>query len=114
MWLLRHSKGCVEEDSDLFKAVVVSPDGLIQLPWRVVVPVIHCTHKSSLRSWVVPLEVSARNGRQVREAADALLVRGVRLERFVRRVGVLDAPIMEELTAAMALCFGCYDPGWPF
>jgi len=106
IWQLRHPKGVALEDLDLFKAVVVSPDRLLSVPWRIVVPLIPWDEEFALHPWVVPLEASTRSGLQVRAAADALRVRGLRLNRFIRPVGYLDSSVMEDLAAAVALCVG--------
>ena len=84
-------------------AVVVSSDAVSRLPVRLVVPLTEWKEKHREFLWRVQVEPSHLNGLSKLSAADALQIRCVSLERFDRQVGRLEAALLSELCAAIAL-----------
>ena len=70
---------------------------------RLVVPLTEWKGKHTDVIWRLSVEPSSANGLRKRSAADALQVRCVSLERFKERMGRLEADVLAELSAAIAL-----------
>ena len=84
-------------------AVVVSSDAASRLPVRLVVPLTEWKEKHQEYLWRLKVEPSQLNGLSKVSAADALQIRCVSLDRFDNQVGLLEATLMSELCAAIAL-----------
>ena len=84
-------------------AVVVSTDAVSNLPVRLVVPLTEWRDKHTDAIWRLPVAPSRLNGLKKRSAADALQIRCVSIERFKERMGCLEADLVAEVTAAVAL-----------
>ena len=83
--------------------VVVSHDLIGALPIRVVVPITEWQERFAGRVWSVRLVPDGRNGLTKDSAADALQVRCVSKDRFVRLLGVLSTDDMIDISAALAI-----------
>jgi mRNA interferase MazF len=87
-------------------AVVMSPASVGRLPLRIVVPVTEWAAKYAAAPWLILLKAQARNGLTKDSAADCFQVKSVSINRFVRKLGVLRAVDVEEISAGIALCVG--------
>ena len=83
-------------------AVVISSDGIGKLRLKIVVPVTEWQPSFEGNLWHVPLQPSAVNGLSKNSAADALQVRSLSLERFVKRRGRATKQELEEIVQALA------------
>lgn len=86
--------------------VIVSVNELRGLPVRIVVPITGWKDKYNRAKWIVRMEPDARNGLTKTSGADALQVRCVSEERFVRRMGDVPADIMDRVDDALARVLG--------
>ena len=84
-------------------AVVVSSDSVSTLPVRLVVPLTGWQEKHREYIWRLEVTPTELNGLTKASAADALQMRCVSVDRFKEKLGLLEAPSMAELTAAIAL-----------
>lgn len=91
------------ETSKTRPAVVVSTDAVSNLPVRLVVPLTEWKEKHAAAIWRLPVAPTSTNGLTKKSAADALQVRCVSIDRFKERMGRLEADILAELSAAIAL-----------
>ncbi len=91
------------ETSKTRPAVVLSSDAVSRLPVRLVVPLTEWKEKHREYIWRLEVEPSQLNGLTKTSAADALQIRCVSLERFEKQIGRLEAALMSELCAAVAL-----------
>ena len=84
-------------------AVIVNDDAVGILPLKVIVPITEWRDRYGVAPWMVRLEPSPENGLDKPSAADAFQVRSVAQQRFVRRMGKLSEPTMQELIRALAV-----------
>ena len=91
------------ETSKTRPAVVVSTDAVSTLPVRLVVPLTEWKAKHADVIWRLSVAPSSANGLAKRSAADALQLRCVSIERFKQLMGRLEAEILAEISAAIAL-----------
>lgn len=82
--------------------VVISSDAAGRLPIKLIAPITGWDNRYSGNFWHVKISPNAANGLSKASAVDVLQSRGVDLSRFVKRLGRLDAALMEEIAAAMA------------
>jgi mRNA interferase MazF len=83
--------------------VVVSSDSIRALPLRLVAPITGWQDHFKDKWWLVPLEPTKQNGLTKTSVVDTLQLRGVDVERFVEKLGTVDAHTLAEITAAIAL-----------
>lgn len=92
-----------DEINKIRPAVVISSDALGRLAIKTVVPVTSWQDRFANNPWMVKLDPNATNGLRNVSTADALQIRGVALERFVRRLGRFPSDVMDEIAAAVAI-----------
>jgi mRNA interferase MazF len=83
--------------------VVISVDSIGKLPLKLIAPVTDWKPHFELNPWQVRAEPDDNNGLTKTSAMDVLQLRGVDLQRFVRKLGVLPPEIMREINLAIAL-----------
>lgn len=83
-------------------AVVISSDGIGKLRLKIIVPITEWQSSFEGNLWHVPLQPSAVNGLSKNSAADALQVRSLSLERFVKHRGRATKQELEEILQALA------------
>ena len=84
-------------------AVVVSTDAFNPLRTKIVVPLTSWQDKFASAQWMVKIVADARNGLEHDSAVDALQIRCVSYERFVSKLGMIPALVLDEITAAIAI-----------
>lgn len=82
--------------------VVISSDALRSLPLRLIAPLTAWKQYFEGKFSHVRIIPSTRNGLSKTSAVDTLQLRGVSIERFQSKKGVLTANQMEEITSAIA------------
>jgi len=87
-------------------AVVLSCDGLAKLPLHIIVPITGWQSTFATLIWFQRLTPSKKNGLNKESGADAQQVRSVARERFIKKIGNLDAATTEEIAYRVALCIG--------
>ena len=83
--------------------VVISSPALDAVPIRVVVPLTTWRDQYEGRINKLRIAASAWTGLHAESAADVLQVRSVSTERFLRKIGVLEADEVEEIAAGVAI-----------
>ena len=84
-------------------AIVISSDAFKPLKTKLVVPLTSWQDKFAISQWMVKIVADASNGLDHDSAADALQLRCVSYERFTLKLGVVPAPVIGEITAAIAI-----------
>ena len=82
--------------------VVISSDGAGKLPIKLIAPITAWDARYSGNFWHVRVNPTANNGLSKASAVDVLQIRGVDTSRFIKKVGRLDAGLMEEVATAIA------------
>jgi mRNA interferase MazF len=84
-------------------AIVIGSDTFRPLKTKLVVPLTSWQEKFAISQWMVKVVADAGNGLDRDSAADALQLRCVSYERFTLKLGVVPAPVLDEITAAIAI-----------
>ena len=85
-------------------AVVIGDEQLGRLLVRVVMPITGWNESYRGYVWMTRLIPTPQNGLTKLSAADALQIRTVSLLRFLDKVGVLPADIVDRIAASVAIC----------
>ena len=84
-------------------AIVISSDAFKPLKTKLVVPLTTWQNKFAISQWMVKIPADSDNGLNHDSAADALQLRCVSYERFTTKLGTVPAPVLDEITAAIAI-----------
>jgi mRNA interferase MazF len=103
VWLIALDPTVGSEIRKTRPAVIVSDDAVGILPLKVIVPITEWKSRYAAAPWMVRVNRSATNGLNKPSAADALQVRCVSEQRFVRRLGELSPANMLDIEEALAL-----------
>ena len=103
VWLVEFDPVKGDEIRKSRPAVVVSTDAFNPLRTKIAVPLTSWQGKFTSAQWMVKIVADARNGLECDSAADALQLRCVSYERFVSKLGMIPAPVLDEIAAAIAI-----------
>lgn len=95
----------VTEGSEIDKkrpAVVVSSDGVGQLPIRLAAPITEWKDKHAQNAWHVKIAPNVLNGLDKPSSIDVLQLRCLAVDRFIHKKGRASSTVMEEVAAAVA------------
>ena len=84
-------------------SIVISSDAFRPLKTKLVVPLTSWQEKFAISQWMVKIVADASNGLDHDSAADALQLRCVSYERFTLKLGMVPAPVLDEIAAAIAI-----------
>ena len=102
VWLVNLDPTVGAEINKTRWVIVVSSDGVVRLPLKVVVPLTSWKEHFRQTNWLIEIPPSSSNGLTAVSAADTLQVRCVALERFIRKEGKATSTVMREIAAAIA------------
>lgn len=84
-------------------AVVISSDAVGKLPIKLIAPITDWKDYFADNLWHVKIEPDEQNGLSKTSAVDALQLRGMDLQRFVKKIGNIDRETLEEILFAVAV-----------
>ena len=84
-------------------AVVISSDAVGKLPIKLIAPITDWKDYFADNLWHVKIEPDEQNGLSKTSAVDALQLRGMDLQRFVKKIGNTEQKILEEILMAIAV-----------
>jgi len=103
VWLVRLPRAVGAELQRDRPVVVIGSPAFDVAPIRIIVPLT--TWRQEFAGRINKLQIPAhdRNGLDADSAADFLQVRSVSTERFIERIGALDAELVEEIVAGVVI-----------
>lgn len=102
IWLINLDPTVGAEMQKSRPVVVISSDAAGRLPIKLIAPVTAWDIRYSANFWHVKLSPSAQNGLKKESSVDVIQTRGVDVSRFIKKIGRLDAALMEEIASAVA------------
>jgi mRNA interferase MazF len=84
--------------------VVISHNNLGKLDLHIIVPITEWKPAFSTYPWFEKLTPNQRNGLSKESGADALQIKSVSRERFVKKIGSLPRPALQSICLRVALC----------
>ena len=103
IWWVDFEPGVGAEARFVRPAVVLSAANYYHLPVRIVVPLTTWQERFERQPNKVRIPASRANGLDVDSAADALLVRSASTDRFRSRAGQVEADLLADIAAALAV-----------
>ena len=108
IWLVNFDPTIGAEIKKVRPAVVISSDAVGRLPIKLIAPITDWKTSFTQNLWHVRIEPDATNGLAKVSAIDALQLRGVDLQRFIRRLGNLSEVTMSEILLAIVTIIEAY------
>ncbi|MBH8562738.1 type II toxin-antitoxin system PemK/MazF family toxin [Nostoc sp. CENA67] len=102
IWLANFDPTVGAEIKKVRPAVVVSSDGVGKLPIKLIAPITDLKEYYTGNIWHVKIESDKTNNLTKASAVDVLQLRGMDVQRFIRKIGECSTEIMEEIAAAIA------------
>ena len=110
VWLVNFNPTVGAEIKKVRCAVVISSDGIGKLPIKLVAPITSWKSHFGNNIWHIKIEPDNTNGLTKASAIDALQLRGVDTQRFIRKLGHLSQIQMEEIAIAIAAVIEYQEP----
>lgn len=101
VWLINFDPTVGTEIKKIRPAVVLSANAIGKLPIKLVAPVTDWKPYFERNLWHVKIEPDITNGLNKTSAVDALQLRGVDTQRFIKKLGILSAETMTEIAFAV-------------
>jgi mRNA interferase MazF len=102
IWLVNFDPTVGAEIKKVRPAVVISSDSVGKLLIKLIAPITDWKTYFSVNFWHVKIEPNSINGLNKASAIDTLQLRGVDLQRFIRKLGSVSEITMLEIVAAIA------------
>ena len=102
IWLANFDPTRGAEIKKIRPAVVVSSDTVGKLPLKLAAPITDWKEYYAGNIWHVKIEPDIANGLTKVSAVDVLQLRGMDVQRFIRKIGELSITDMEEIARAIA------------
>ncbi len=103
VWRVEFNPVRGDEIKKLRPSIVISTDSFNPLKTKLVVPLTTWQEKFSNAQWMVRTVADANNDLDHDSAADALQLRCVSYERFITKLGVIQALVLDEIATAIAI-----------
>lgn len=103
IWLINLDPTIGDEIQKTRPCLVINSDVIGILRIRLIVPVTEWKNAFQNNLWHVRIDSSKNNGLIKASAFDVLQLRGVDIQRFIKKLGHVSAVQMEEVVAAIAL-----------
>jgi len=102
IWLVNFDPTVGAEIKKVRPAVVISSDSVGKLPIKLIAPITDWKTYFSSNFWHVKIEPNSINRLNKDSAIDTLQLRGVDLQRFIRKLGSISEITMLEIIASIA------------
>jgi mRNA interferase MazF len=102
IWLVNFDPTVGAEIKKVRPAVVISSDSVGKLPIKLIAPITDWKTYFSSNFWHVKIEPNSINRLNKDSAIDTLQLRGVDLQRFIRKLGSVSEITMVEIIASIA------------
>jgi mRNA interferase MazF len=106
LWLVSFDPTRGSEIQKTRPAVVLNVDTVGRLPLRIVVPITDWKAHYAELVWFTHIAPIPSNGLTKDSGADAFQIKSVSVDRFLEKLGSLEAAQLEDIAASIALCVG--------
>jgi len=101
IWLVNFDPTGGSEIKEIRPAIIISSDAAGKLPIKLVAPITDWKPYFANNFWHVKIEPNTEIGLTKASAIDALQLRGMDLQRFIRKLGNISDAKMTEIAAAI-------------
>ena len=103
IWLTNFDPTIGAEIRKVRPAIIISSDGIGRLPIKLIAPITDWKYYFDNDSWHVKIEPSLANNLMKISAVDLSQIRGMDLQRLVKKIGVCSCAIMNKISTGIAL-----------
>ena len=104
IWLVDLNPTRGQEIQKTRPAVIISANFLSQIGLRIAVPITSWQPKFANRPFMVKIIARSQTGLDRDSAGNVLQVRSLSTSRFIKRLGVAEPEVLNELLAGLAIC----------
>jgi mRNA interferase MazF len=101
VWLVNFDPTLGTEIRKIRPAVVISSNQIGILPIKLVAPITDWKDRYSRNLWHVKIEPTADNGLSKSSSVDTLQLRGVDIQRFIKKLGILSLDEIASITISI-------------
>ncbi len=110
VWLVNFDPTLGAEIKKIRPAIVVSSDAIGKLPIKLIAPITDWKAYFNQNLWHVKIEPDSTNGLAKVSAVDTLQIRGVDIQRFIRKLGQVSQMTMVEITISVTAVIEYQEP----
>jgi len=103
IWLINLDPTLGAEIKKTRPAIVVNDNAIGRLPLKVIVPLTDWKVRYTAAPWMVKLDPDKKNKLNKASSADCFQVRSLSEQRFVKKIGVVDAEVLEKVKEGLAI-----------
>ncbi len=103
VWLVNLDPTIGAEIQKTRPCVIINQDALAKLPLKIIIPLTSWDKIYAKAPWHVKLNPTRQNGLKNESSADTFQVRSISEKRLVKKSGLLDPLVMEEINQALAI-----------
>jgi mRNA interferase MazF len=103
VWLVDLNPTVGQEMQKTRPVVIISTNDVDTISLRIVIPITSWQEKFAHRIFMVKIRPTSDNGLSQESAGNVLQVRSLSNQRFIRRLGFLEAELLKELVAGLAI-----------
>jgi mRNA interferase MazF len=103
IWLVNLEPTLGVEIKKIRPAIVLSSDSMGKLPLKLIAPITEWKTYFSQNPWHVKIIPNSNNGLNKISAIDTLQLRGVDLQHFTEKIGVISAEEMNKITLSILI-----------
>ena len=102
IWLINLDPTIGAEIRKTRPGIIVNDDSLGKLPLKIIVPVTDWKDHYDIAPWMIKIEPTIKNGLSKISSADCFQIRSVSQDRFVKKLGDLSEPVMDDIRIGLA------------
>ncbi|NET26606.1 type II toxin-antitoxin system PemK/MazF family toxin [Okeania sp. SIO1I7] len=103
IWLTNFDPTIGAEIRKIRPAIIISSDGIGRLPIKLIAPITDWKNYFNNDSWHIKIEPDLENNLSKVSTVDLLQIRGMDLQRLVKKIGVCSSEVMDKISAGIAL-----------
>ncbi len=101
IWLVNFSPNIGAEIGKIRPAVVINDNDFGKLPLKIILPITDWKDRYEFAIWLVKITPNSINNLTKDSAIDCFQIKSVSTERFVKKIGQIDAIILEKTENAL-------------
>lgn len=108
IWLINLEPTIVAEIKKTRPAIIVNDNSIGKLPLKIIVPITDWKDRYEIAPWLIKLIPDSKNNISKPSAIDCFQIRSVSENRFINKIGVIDANIAKEIKIALSKVLSIY------
>jgi mRNA interferase MazF len=104
IWLVDLNPTRGQEIQKTRPVVIISSDLFSPIAIRIAIPITSWQEKFNDRPFMVHIDANSDNGLERDSAGNLLQIRGLSIERFVRKLGQVSEETLQELLTGLVIC----------